>query len=169
MTVSTRIDTSELNDLVNEFGRYPEQVERILVAAVWRSLLLLEREIKERTPVGVTSALRQSIAAQTPRVEIGGRIVGEVGSPLSYAEPVEDGTRPHFPPLEPLQDWVVGKLGVAPEESKSIAFLVARKISMVGTEGAQMFANSFEVTEEQINRFFETAFVEARDALGTAQ
>jgi hypothetical protein len=169
VSITSEIDTSELRDLIRDIGRLPEQTERILVGAVWKSLLLLEREIKERTPVGVTGLLRQSIAAHRPRVDIGGRIVGEVGTPLSYAESREKGTKPHFPPVEALEDWVRAKLGIAPAQARSVAFLVARKIAMVGTEGAFMFAGAFEATEDQIERFFNVAFRQVRDAVGTPQ
>jgi hypothetical protein len=33
-------------------------------------------------------------------------VIGVVGSPLAYALPVEIGTRPHFPPVAAILDWV---------------------------------------------------------------
>lgn len=51
-----------------------------------------------------------------------------VGSTAHYAPYVEFGTRPHFPPLEPIREWCRSR-GI-PE---SAAFPIARKISEVGT------------------------------------
>lgn len=55
-----------------------------------------------------------------------------------------------YPPIEPLRGWVMGKLGVDEKRSKSVAFLVARKIRRFGLtlpnkEGkGQMFARTRE-------------------------
>lgn len=51
-----------------------------------------------------------------------------VGSTSPYAPFVEFGTRPHFPPLEPIRRWCASRgLPV------TAAFPIARKISEVGT------------------------------------
>ena len=40
-----------------------------------------------------------------------------------------------FPPIEPILDWVRGKLGISDEkEARSVAFVIARKISQSGTD-----------------------------------
>jgi hypothetical protein len=58
--------------------------------------------------------------------------------------PVELGTRPHFPPVDALMDWVKVKLGISsPTEARRVAFLVARKIAARGTQGAFMFRDAF--------------------------
>lgn len=57
-----------------------------------------------------------------------------------YAIAVETGTRPHFPPTAALLPWVMKKHpGIEEPEAKSLAFLVGRKISKVGTKGVFFF------------------------------
>ena len=51
-----------------------------------------------------------------------------------YGGAVRGGTRPHFPPPSALYDWVMVKLGVPMPAARGVAFLIARKISEVGTK-----------------------------------
>ena len=99
------IDATEVLDLADAWNEAPELVQRELIAATLEGELLLEREIKEDTPTGVTGQLRASITAHEP-VVAANSVAGVVGTSLAHALPVELGTRPHFPPLEPLVDWV---------------------------------------------------------------
>lgn len=39
-----------------------------------------------------------------------------------------------FPPIRNLREWVMNKLGVSFDESKSIAYLIGRKIAREGTD-----------------------------------
>jgi hypothetical protein len=63
---------------------------------------------------------------------------------------VELGTRPHFPPVAPIQHWVEKKLGYSGKEAKSIAYLIARSIWRRGTKGQKMFSRSFRDLESRI-------------------
>lgn len=48
---------------------------------------------------------------------------------------LEFGRKPgQMPPIEPIQKWVERKLGVDPEESKGVAFAIAKKIAKEGTD-----------------------------------
>ena len=127
----------------------PEIVREELLAAITEADLLLEREVKERTPTGVGGTLRSSIFGR--EMVLADNVIGEVGTMVSYAIPVELGTRPHFPPIEPIKDWVRHKLGVAPEQVDEVAYRVARKIAARGTQGAHMFGEAFAATRSQIN------------------
>lgn len=59
---------------------------------------------------------------------------------------LENGTKPHFPPIDKILEWVRIKPvlprpmanGKLPTD-KQLAFLIARKISQVGTEGTHLF------------------------------
>ena len=45
------------------------------------------------------------------------------------------GRRPGvMPPIAPIQKWAESKLGVSPEESKGVAFAIAKKMAEEGTE-----------------------------------
>lgn len=51
-----------------------------------------------------------------------------------YAGAVEWGTRPHWPPIQPLIDWILLKgFAKAPSEARGMAYAVARAISLRGT------------------------------------
>lgn len=75
-----------------------------------------------------------------------------------YGIYLENGTRPHFPPVEAILQWVRIKPilprplanGKLPSE-KSLAFLIARKISRVGTEGTHTLSDTID-TKNYVER-----------------
>lgn len=160
--IDIHLDTREAAFLAEAWRQAPEIVTAELLAAIWESELLIERETKERTPVGVGAGggLRGSIAAREPKV-LADAVIGEVGTALAHAIPVEIGTRPHFPPIQPLADWAVVKLGVPRDEARDVGFLIARKIAREGTEGAFMFTRAFQAVRAQI----DDAYVRARQRI----
>lgn len=162
--IPVHIEFEGLAELQAAWAKAPDLVAEELTAAIWEASLYLQREVQEGTPVGATSLLRNSIIAQAPERD-GERITGEVTTGLSYAAPVEIGTRPHFPPIAPLQDWAVAKLGVSAEESRGVAFAIARKIAREGTQGAKMFERAFNEGREQVTAIVERAAVRVRDRL----
>lgn len=68
-----------------------------------------------------------------------------------YWKYVEYGTKPHFPPIEAIRKWIRVKPilpkplqnGKLPTENQ-LAFLIARKISKVGTRPQPFFTKSIE-------------------------
>ncbi|HET7276134.1 MAG TPA: hypothetical protein VFI91_13275 [Longimicrobiaceae bacterium] len=136
-----------------------------LVAAVTEIVALLERNVKRRTPVGVSGGggLRGSIAGEVRQASsMGvGVPIGRVGSPLPYALVVERGRQPgKMPPPEALELWVRRKLGVQNvNEARSVAYLIARKIGREGTEGAHMFRYAAQHNESTIRRILEQSGV----------
>ena len=81
-------------ELAEAFKKAPEIVEKVGIRAIIKATALLEREVKERTPFGVTGLLRQSIAAQKPYRSGVDNMIGVVSSPLDYVVCVELGTKP---------------------------------------------------------------------------
>ncbi|WP_316978046.1 hypothetical protein [Shumkonia mesophila] len=156
--ISIHLDTQQAAAVARAFGEAPEIVIEELAAAAWKSELLLERETKENTPVGIGggAGLKGSISAREPEVLADG-VIGMVGTPLVHAVPVELGTKPHFPPIQPLADWARLKLGVRPEEARSVGYLIARKIAARGTEGAFMFTRALDSCRAQIEGYFAAA------------
>lgn len=153
-----RIDTRQAAMFAQAFAAAPDIVDEELYRAGVEAVLFLEREVKERTPSGVGggAGLKGSISGRATRPSIDGAI-GVVGSPLAYAVPVEMGTRPHMPPVQPLEDWARYKLGLSEAEAKSVGFLVARKIAREGTKGAHMFGNAIADNEVHVLRMFSSA------------
>jgi HK97 gp10 family phage protein len=82
-----------------------------------------------------------------------GGLTGEVRVNSNYGPYVEFGTRPHFPPVEPLEEWA-RRHGMPP----GTGFLIARKIARFGTP-AQPFL--FPAAEAERNPFVRAV----RDAL----
>jgi hypothetical protein len=152
------------DELVDLWSQAPELVQRELTSAAWASSLRVEREVRERTPKGANGFLGMSIAALEP-VVIPGGVMGIVGTSLGYAEPVELGTKPHMPPVQPLVEWAEVVLGLDGKDAEQAAWAIARKISKKGTEGAFMFRDGFAVSEDYIKRKFRQALSNIRAAL----
>lgn len=152
------------------FKRAPDLTKAELTGATWQAVLLLEREAKDLTPTGIGAGggLKGSIAAREP-YSLAENIIGEVGSPLPYAVPVEIGSRPHMPPVQPLVDWAEQKLGLDPQEAKSAGFAIARKIAAKGTTGVHMFKRAFEANQQQIGTMFSVARDRIGEFLGGSQ
>lgn len=99
---------------------------------------LLVPSLKKVTPVGATSKLRNYTVfqvlgtAEDMRLEVRQSAKSTSGYP--YGAAVRGGTRPHFPPVDALIPWVRKKLGVPENRARSVAYLIARKISRVGTK-----------------------------------
>ena len=163
-----RIDASSFEAIVDAWAKIPEVTRAEMLAAVTEADHLLEREVKERTPtaVGAGGGLRGSIASDEQAHS--DRVIGMVGSPLNYAVPVELGTRPHFPPLQPLEDWVRAKLDVPDAQVRNVAFLIARKISKVGTQGAHMFEEAFDATADQVEKIFSLGVQRITEQMASA-
>ena len=140
-----------LDSLVN---RFPEVSREVRESKISEALLLLEAAVKEKTPQGAGPIhLRDTIF---PKVQAyGEKVEGILGTPQVHGEPVELGTKPHFPPVEPIRFWVERVLGIQGKEAKGVAFLIARAISKRGTEGAKMFEEGFEENRDQVTRILE--------------
>ena len=144
----------------------PELVQREMIAAAEESAMLLQREVVERTPqgAGAGSGLSGSILAQ-PVTFFEGDVISLVGTSFNYAVPVELGTKPHFPPLQPLTEWVQVVLGLDGEEAEAAALAIARKISHHGTEGKFMFRDGFNAAEPFIKSRFSRAIAQIKQEL----
>ena len=107
-----------------------------------RSAIHAVGETKKRTPVD-TGRLRNSMnndidSAPIPRF-------ATFGTDLSYALAVEEGSRPHFPPMSALQPWAV-RHGFPP--GKAGAFLVGRAIAQRGTKAHHMVRDGLDATKK---------------------
>lgn len=140
--------------LQQAFARAPEIVEEEMQRYLAEATMHLRTEVVDRTPAAM-GTLRASI--HTDFSVSGSQILGVVGTAQPYAVPVELGTRPHFPPVQALEDWVRQKLGLSGKEAHSVAFLIARKISKKGTKGHFMFRDAFQANAGEVQRQFDAA------------
>ena len=147
--------TVDLRDLERLTKLYPDVSMDVRVAKLTEAMLLLEREVKLKTPEGAGPIhLRDSIF---PKISMSGRSVkGILGTPLAHGEPVEFGSKKHFPPVGPIQHWVEKKLGKSGSEAKSIAFAIAITIARRGTKGSFMFQKAFSENEASVIRILES-------------
>lgn len=147
-------DLESVNKLLDAF---PAIVKEATIAKVTEAVKYLERVIKKDPDFPYGAGPLHLISTVSSEVDYKGEeVTGIVGTPAKYAEPVEYGTKPHFPPLEPLQYWVEKKLGITDEkEAKSVAFLIARKISVEGTEGAHMFEFAWAENKDRVEKMLD--------------
>ncbi len=146
------------------FELAPEIFAEEAARGVTEATLLAEREIKEETPSSGAGLLRESIGA-TPVTITPRAISGRVVTSLSYAAPVEFGSKPHWAPIEPLLDWVTRKLGLRGDDADAAARAIRFKIAAHGTEGAHMFSKGLAKVEQQILAIYEAAARRALDRL----
>jgi hypothetical protein len=138
------------DELAAAFAAAPELVRRRLNVYMNGATMYLQSEIQERTPTSGHGTLRGSFSSEVH--ELGDSVVGVVGTPLAYAIPVELGTRPHFPPVDAIEDWVNVKLGITGPEGKRVAYAIARKIAARGTKGAFMVQRGFDAARPELER-----------------
>lgn len=146
--------TKKIDSLKDLTRKYPEASQKARVGRITQAVMLLERAVKLLTPVGAGPIhLRDTIFQ---KVQISGVAVsGILGSPAKYGEAVEMGTKPHFPPIAPIEFWVEKKLGITGKSARSVAFCIARAISKRGTEKAEMFGKGFEENEAEVIRILD--------------
>jgi hypothetical protein len=150
MDVKTIVNLDALKALT---AKYPEASQNAQVSRVTEALLLLEAAVKTQTPVGAGPIhLRDTIFQ---KVTYGQPVVGILGTPCVYGEPVEMGSGPHFPPIAPIQFWVEKKLGLEGKKAKSVAYAIATIMSRSSRLGVKMFEKGFSENEQAIIRILE--------------
>ena len=103
-------------------------------------------------PPNDTGELKRSIKYQP--IEDGAVIFADA----PHAPFIEYGTRPHFPPLEPLKEWALRKgLADNDDEAMAVALSVARKIAHHGTVPHAFMARAVDrlkrekILEKEVN------------------
>ncbi len=141
-------------------GSAPGIINQGLIAAMYEATMLLERKVKERTPVGVGGAKGGLLSTIHSEVQKGGSVVkGIVATSSKYGEVREKGRTPgkKWPPEGTLIRWIELKLGKHGSEAKSLEFVIRRKIGRKGFTGAYMFGRAFESHWPEVARIFNRA------------
>lgn len=165
-----RIDARDVKAMKVLWARTPEIMGEEMLRAVTEADLYIKGQLQQQLPRGAGglsggAGLVGSVFNEEQRLS--DRVIGAVASPLPYAEYRELGTRPHFPPVEPLEDWVQAKLGIDDEgERRNVAFLIARKISRVGTKGDGTWQRVADASAPEVERRFVDAIDRVLDRLG---
>lgn len=151
----TSVNVNGAARLLELWAQTPERTAVKSREALLSSLLMIEAAAKGNTPTA-SSVLRNSFGVQV--LSLGpDNILGAVGTPLDYAVPVELGTKPHHPPIQPLRDWVESKLHIHESESEAVAHAIAWKIHHHGTEGKFMLRDAMNDNKNAVERVFNEA------------
>lgn len=151
--------------LEQAFRQAPDIVRQELDTFMHAATQHIQSEVQDRTPAAM-GTLRASIHGSVERMSDG--VLGVVGTAQPYAVPVELGSKPHFPPVQALQDWVRVKLGKSGKEGRGIAFAIARKIGKKGTKGHFMFRDAFEANQNEVRRQFDATAARILARIGSA-
>ena len=105
-------------------------------------------EYFQKNNINVSGYLRNSITSEVRREAE--RIMGITGTNTKYAIFVHQGTRPHWPPIQPIKRWVIRKLGISGKDVPKVIFLVRRKIAEKGTPAKPFFTFVFKQYQNRI-------------------
>lgn len=134
--------TVRFNALAKKLESLGDDAEAGIIRALQSTALRFEGIVAdtiEREGVVNTGELKRSL--ETTRMNNGAIV--SVDAP--HAPFMEFGTRPHFPPIAPLTDWVLQK-GMADdeEEAKGIAYRIAQSIAKNGIKPRFYMADSIK-------------------------
>lgn len=136
------IELLNLNEVVSALNSFPEKAGVNVNDAIRKSVVTIQREAMKGAPVD-TGKLRADWDLSYSHLS------GTLRNRSKYAIFMEEGTRPHFPPLEAVTPWA-NRHGIAP-------FLVARAIAKKGTKARRFFGNAIDGTKTTVNEFFTEA------------
>lgn len=81
-----------------------------------------------------------------------------------YGEYLEQGTKPHFPPLTAIENWIRAKRIVPRQDTqgklpteKQLSYLIARKISEEGTPATHLWEKANALTFNEWNKLIDEA------------
>lgn len=143
--LSVKITYMELADYTNTYEVLKTYADE--VAQAYRANLAKGRD-----------ASKNLSETMTARVDVGDREFTVILNLAEYWKYIEHGTRPHFPPVSAILEWVQVKPvvpqpdanGKIPSE-RSLAYLIARKISRVGTEGKPDLQDAMQSTFDKFH------------------
>lgn len=166
-----RIDMPSAQAISAAFAHAPEMVLDELATTMGTVTEYLRRETGEvmaERGVNASGLLRDSFI---PRVDVISQldaVFGSVTSALPYALPVELGTKPHTPPIEPLINWVELKLDLYGDEAEARARAIQRSIARRGTLGRGMAHQALADGRSTIQADFEECALRIQGRIASA-
>lgn len=156
--MSFNIQVNGIKELQRDFSNGSKIVDINLQKAMDYSTTRVKQNVREEiVNRGITNqgGLQKSVNVyeSTPKR-------GVVGVGEKYGLYVEQGSRPHFPPVAAIERWAQTKLGV-----RGAGFLIARKIARVGTKAHPFVAPAFSRSKVFIQQQFDTAIKNIVSAL----
>ena len=141
------IGDKQLKKNINQIAlHYPEQLGKALLKEIFKILRISNRRIK--TDTGETKA------SQYTELEVRqGKVTAEGGYKSPIALWLDQGTKPHMPPIQPLKEWALRKrIADDEEEAEQIAWGVAKTIQRFGTNPDLFFTNSVNEQRSALER-----------------
>lgn len=135
------------------FAAAPAMVLDELETTMGSLISNLDRETRENTPTAA-GTLRSAWLPNVDVVAATDTVYGRLTNPLPYALPVELGSRPHYPPLDPLISWIEVKTGLQGAEAEARARIAQRAIGRRGTPARKMAATALADARETIQAEF---------------
>lgn len=133
----------------------PKADQEKIFAAIRRELKMIGLQIEktaveylDRKNINVDGTLRDSITSKVSRQV--NSILLQVGANAKYAVYVEEGTRPHWPPHDPIVRWVVKKLNIHGPPAQKVAYAVQYKIAHKGTKARPFLEVAFRAHRNKI-------------------
>lgn len=97
----------------------------------------------------------------TYRVDINGKYVEVIFNLQEYWKYLENGTKPHFPPIDAIEKWITVKHIIPTTNSgrvpttRQLAFLIARGISVNGTKPTKLLQKTIDGADDLINALLD--------------
>ena len=114
----------------------------------------METKYKEELENSGRKASGRLISSINSNVTVDGMTYAIDFSLEDYWKYVENGTKPHFPPVSKILEWVkIKPILPTPDSSgkvptpEQLAFLISRKISIYGTDGTKDLEDTLELTD----------------------
>jgi hypothetical protein len=123
-----RVKVEGLTELIENMGATRTMVKPLIAGTLNQVATQIKYDARNIAPIAF-GKLKGGISHTVKKSSL----EGIVWSKEKYGVFVERGTRPHFPPIEPLKRWSALKLG-----NPNLAWAVAKKIAREGTD-AQPF------------------------------
>lgn len=136
----------------------------------------METKYKEELENSGRKASGRLISSINSNVTVDGMTYAIDFSLEDYWKYVENGTKPHFPPVSKILEWVkIKPILPTPDSSgkvptpEQLAFLISRKISIYGTDGTKDLEDTLELTDmewrDRITEALDKDVVEALNLL----
>jgi hypothetical protein len=153
------------DEIEKRFANSKESVRIVQRSVLQRIGKVMVPALKDETPKGSSRKLRNKtysilMGDNTTDMRVEVRQVARSDRGFPYGIAVRTGTKPHFPPYRALIPWVKAVLDVPEAQAGGVAFVIARKISQVGTEANPYHVRAYEskvgeiqpIVEDEMNR-----------------
>lgn len=137
---------------LNEYEIQLIEVRKVLTEYKTKFEELVKTKIQKKDKIASGNLL----ASISTKIEVNGSVYTVILNSLDYLKYLETGTKPHWPPTEPILKWVKDKRLPTREYTgdkslpteKQLTYLVCRKIAKEGTEPNYIIAETIEELNE---------------------